>query len=303
MTEKKVILCAILAIAIGIATIVPMERFMQAQSQVNAETASQPWFNVNVPYAYVNLDQSGANSTASWDGVYINGIANFTLTPAGMDLQGADAKIEYYQFQISSDQGPIANISYSVAYSIEKFPAGNNINDIPGIPGGGYAALNGGGDNSWTFANGIEYNGIPNYNGYCAGGSCFYQIAGDNLAPNTTNQTFTTGILVTTIFNYNGNNQNQAITELKNAKTLYIDVSRICSVSYNGNITVNTPSSNQVLQHIELTKTNGGFVYGTYTQGEAPFPMETPSNPTGAWETTPSPSATFIPTNSTDTTP
>ena len=103
--------------------------------------------------------------------------------------------------------------------------------------------------------------------------------------------------------NYNGNNQNQVITELRNAKTLYIDVSRICSVSYNGNITVNMPSSNQVLQHIVLTKEGNGFVYGTYTQGEVPFPMETPSNPTGTWETTPSSSATFIPSNSTETTP
>ncbi len=303
MIEKKVILCAILAITIGIATIVPLEYFMSAQTQVNAQTASTPWFNVNVPYVYVNLDQSGANNTASWDGVDINGIANFTLTPAGMALQGADAKIEYYQFQISSDQGPIANISYSVALSIERFPAGNNINDIPGVPGGGYAALNGGGQNNWVFANGVTYDGIPNYNGYCAGGDCFYDIAGNNLPPNTTNETFTVGIISTSIWNYNGNNQNQAITELRNAQTLYIDVTRICSVSYNGNVTVNTASSNQVLQHIVLTKEGNGFVYGTYTQGTVPFPMETPSNPTGAWETTPSPSATFIPSNSTDTTP
>ena len=113
MIEKKLILCGILAIAIGIATIVPLEYMMAAQTQVNAETSSQPWFNVNVPYIYVNLQQSGGNNTMSWDGATIQGIANFTLTPAGMALQGADAKIEYYQFQISSDQGPIANISYS----------------------------------------------------------------------------------------------------------------------------------------------------------------------------------------------
>ncbi len=303
MIEKKLILCGILAIAIGIATIVPLEYMMAAEQQVKAETTFTPWFNVNVPYIYINLQQSGGNNTMTWDGATIQGIANFTLTPAGMALQGADAKIEYYQFQIFSDQGPIANISYSVAYSIERFPAGNNINDIPGLPGGGYAAINGGGQNKWVFANGIAYNGIPNYNGYCGGGNCFYAIAGNNLAPNTTNQTFNTGILSASITNYNGNNQNQAITELRNAKTLYIDVSRICSVSYNGTVTVNMPSSNQVLQHIVLTKEGNGFVYGTYTQGEVPFPMETPSNPTGTWETTPSSSATFIPSNSTETNP
>jgi hypothetical protein len=303
MIEKKLILCGILAIAIGIATIVPLEYMMAAQTQVNAETSLQPWFNVNVPYIYVNLQQSGGNNTMTWDGAAIQGIANFTVTPAGMTLQGADAKIEYYQFEIFSDQGPIANISYSVALSIERYPAGNNINDIPGVPGGGYAAINGGGQNKWVFANGVAYNGIPNYNGYCGGGNCFYDIAGNNLAPNTTNQTFTTGIFSASITNYNGNSQNQAITELRNAKTLYIDVSRVCSVSYNGTVTVNMPSSNQVLQHIVLTKTTNGFVYGTYTQGEVPFPMESPSNPTGAWQTTSPPVTTIIPSNSTDTTP
>ena len=39
MVEKKVILCAILAIAIGIATIVPLEYLMTAQAQANAQTA------------------------------------------------------------------------------------------------------------------------------------------------------------------------------------------------------------------------------------------------------------------------
>jgi hypothetical protein len=303
MIEKKLILFGILAIVIGVATIVPIEYLMAAQNEVNAQTTSAPWFNVHVPYVYVNLYQRGANNTALWDGVDINGIANFTLTPAGMALKGADAKIEYYQFQISSDHGPIANITYSVALSVEQFPAGNKINNIPGIPGGGYMAITGLGDNHFTFANGVTYNGIPNYNGYCGGSGGLDVIVGNNLPSTLTNQTFTTGILSCCIWNYNGNNQNQAVTELRNAKTLFIDVSRICSVSYNGNVTINMPSSDQVLQHIVLTKVGNGFVYGTCTQGTVPFQMETPSNPTGAWETTPSSSPTFIPSNSTDTTP
>jgi hypothetical protein len=164
-------------------------------------------------------------------------------------------------------------------------------------------AITGLGDNSFTFANGVAYNGIPNYNGYCGGAGGLDVIVGNNLPSTLTNQSFTTGILSSYISNYNGNNQNQAITELRNAKTLYINVSRICSVSYNGDVTVNMPSSNQVLQHIVLTKEGNGFVYGTYTQGTVPFQMETPSNPTGAWETTPPPSAISSPSNSTDTTP
>jgi len=282
MIEKKLILLGILAVIIGVATIVPIEYLMARQTTANAQTAFTPWFNVNVPYAFVNLDESGANNTASWNGVNIQGLANFTLTPAGMALKGADAKIEYYQFQVSSDQGPIVNITCSVALSVEQFPAGNKINNIPGIPGGGYMAITGMGDNHFTFANGVTYNGIPNYKGYCGGGAGMCEIIGNNLPSTVTNQTFTTGFFGAYIMNYNGNNQNQVVTELRNAKTLYIDVSRICSVVYNGNVTVSMPSSNQILQHIVLTKEGNGFVYGTYTKGEEPFPMmETPSNPTG----------------------
>ena len=183
--EKKLILCAILAITIGIATIVPVEYFMSAPTQVNAQPGSTPWFNVNVPYMYVNLDQSGGNNTATWDGIDINGIANFTLTPAGMALQGADAKIEYYQFQISSDQGPIVNITYSVYLSIET------IGDNPGLPGNVYMTINGGGGNQFFFENGFTYNGIPNYNGYCGGGGGLDAIVGNNLPSTLVNETFT----------------------------------------------------------------------------------------------------------------
>jgi hypothetical protein len=284
MIEKKLILCAILAITIGIATIVPLEYLMSAP--VAKADVDQPWFNANVTYAYVNLDQSGGNSTASWDGVDVNGLANFTLTPAGMALQGADAKIEYYQFQISSDQGPIANITYSVYLTIEELGSHGSINNIPGLPGGGYMAITGLGANSYTFANGVTYNGIPNYNGYCGGAGGLDVLVGDNssLPEGATNQTFTQGFISSFLASYNGN-QNQAITELRNAKTLTIDVTRICSVSYNGNVTVNMSSSNQVLQNIVLTKEGNGFVYGTCNP-TIPVPIESPSNPTGAWQQT-----------------
>jgi hypothetical protein len=287
MIEKKLILCGILAIAIGVASIIPLEYMMAAQKQANAETTFTPWFNENVTYAYVNLDQSGSNSTASWDGVELNGLANFTLTPAGMALQGADAKIEYYQFQISSDQGPIANITYAVTLTIEELGFHGAINNIPGIPGGGFMAITGyGPGNSFTFANGVTYNGIPNYNGYSGGSTGLDVLVGNNssLPEGATNQTSTQGFIDSYLAGYNGN-QSQVVAELRNAKTLTIDVSRILSVSYNGNVTISTPSSNQVLQHIVLTKEGNAFIYGICNP-TFPVPIESQSNPTGAMQKT-----------------
>lgn len=284
MIEKKLILCGILAIIIGIATIVPIEYMMAAEAQANAkangqtntqtntqtstQTAFAPWFNVNIPYAYVNLDQSGGNNTMTWNGAVIEAIANFTLTPDALNLKNADARIEFYLFQVSSDQGPIVNITYSVAVSKEEL-------NVTGVPGGVYIAITGSGDNTFTFADGTTYNGAK----VCGDSDCGGGVVLCNI-PGVPMQTFTDAVVSDYISSYNGNPAPQAVTELRNAKTLYIDVSRICSVSFEGNATTavtTTLASRQVLQHIVLTKTGNGFVYGTYAEGTVPFPIEGPS--------------------------
>ena len=272
MIEKKLILCGILAIIIGVATIVPIEYFMSqpVASQLVAQGATdQPWFNVNIPYVYVNLYQSGGNGTMSWNGAGIEGIVNFTATPDAIDLKGALAKIEYYQFAVSSNEGPIINMSYGIAFMFEKL-------GVAGYPGGCYMSITGLGGNGFTFANNVTINGVPNYEGDCSGTGMMGDVIGDNLPPGTTNDTYAAHVFSDSLLGYNGANS-QAVNDLRSAQTLSIDVTSICTVVYDGNVTINTPSSNQVLQHIELTKTNSGFVYGAYTQGEMPFPMETPS--------------------------
>jgi hypothetical protein len=90
---------------------------------------------------------------------------------------------------------------------------------------------------------------------------------------------YTNAILSDYIASYNGNNAPAAIAELRSAQKLCIDVTRAFSVAFEGNATTattTTMSSNQILQHIELTKISSGFVYGTYVNGTVPFPMETP---------------------------
>ena len=43
---------------------------------------------------------------------------------------------------------------------------------------------------------------------------------------------------------------------------------KLCTVTVNGNVTITTPASNQILQHIVLTKTGDGlgFTYGNYSE-------------------------------------
>ena len=75
--EKKIIICSILAISIGIASIAPLA-FLSVKAET---TVNEPWFNVVVPYAYCTPNNNGANFTMKTYGSMIDAIANFTLTP------------------------------------------------------------------------------------------------------------------------------------------------------------------------------------------------------------------------------
>jgi hypothetical protein len=243
MIEKKLVLCGILAIAIGVATILPLEYFMSATAK--AAAPDKPWFTIDVPYAYCNPNFSGGNSTTSLYGASIQAVANFSLTPDA--LKNADARIEYYQFRVYSDQGQIVNMTYYIVYSKPYV--------VNGISGAG----------AIHFEGGLIYDGSPSN-----GGQCLYDAYDRN---------FTIGFVSDHIVGTSASNLPQAVTDLRNAQTLYIDVSRQCSVTFNGNVTVITPSSNEVLQHIELTRTANGFAYGTYTIGILPLPTEAIEGP------------------------
>lgn len=250
--EKKLIACSILAIAVGIAAIVPLEYMMIAEAQANAQenaalTDIEPWFSVEVTYAYCEPEVKGGNSTTSLYGAKIEALANFTLTPNA--LETADAQIEYYRFAVSSEKGPIVNMGYYVLQS-----KGTEL--ITSVSGDGIIG----------FSNGLTYRGPP-----CNGGQGINAEAWNN--------GFTMGLVSKYIFGTSANDVPKAVTDIRNAQALYIDVSKVCTVTVNGNVTVTTPSSNDILQHIELTKTDTVFIYGAFTPGILPMPgyaMEEP---------------------------
>jgi hypothetical protein len=230
MFERKPILLGIFAILVGITTILPLEYLMSPHI---AQAASAPWFNVNVFYAYCNPNQNGGNSSVSFYGSYIQAVVNITLTPYAM--KDADAQIEYYQFAVSSDQGPIVNVTYYVVQSTQDA--------ITSISGTG----------TISFANGLTYSGHPSNGG---------QVINRDVS----NNSFTLASVDDYIFTIDPNDVPQAVTELRNAQTLYMDMSNVCTVTVNGNVTVTTPANPEILQHITLTKTGSIFVYGTNTE-------------------------------------
>ena len=141
-------------------------------------------------------------------------------------------------------------------------------------------AITGSGCNTFTFADGTTYDGNTVVgDSVCGGFKVLCNIRGAPDVPPV--EIYTVTVVGSFIADYNGENTVQTLPELRNAQTLYLDVSKICSVQYQGNsssttATTTTLASNEILCHIEFTKTENGFVYGTYTEGTVPFPIQTP---------------------------
>jgi len=246
MVEKKMFLYAVIAIAVGIGAILPLEfmMFAQAQAQANAENAVltdvKPWFDAGVTYAHVELDVASVNSTMSLSGAKIDALVNFTLTPDV--LETADAQIEFYRFAVSSDQGHIVDMGYYVLQS----KGAELITFVSG-------------DGTIGFANGLTYKG-PSCNG------------GQGINAEAWNRGFTVGLVSDYIFGTSAGDVPEDVTDMRNAEVLYIEVSKVCTVTVEGTVTVTTPASGEVLQRVELAKTIDGFTYGSFTSGILPLP-------------------------------
>lgn len=261
MIEKKLILCSILAIAIGIATIVPVEYFTSTNTQVNAQTLDQPWFNVNIPYGYwtanATNDQNGKITYG--EGYYI--ALNITTNPEAITL--SNGRIEYYQIQVYSDLGQIANFTFFISanctgttnpYETFTYSFQNYLNTSAT-------------DNQFVFfsnfngtlpttAQGIsQIDGIDNS----------YTLTAKDQAISGFGDSFSNGLAIQGI-NMTGTymeQQLQQISNIQNAHTVYVDISRIGYITMDANSTTATPANTSIIQHVELTPYNGGFLYNT----------------------------------------
>jgi len=240
MIEKKLVLCGILAIVIGVAAILPLEYFMSASAQ--AAIPTKPWTSLNVAYAYWDTNLDGANFTTTFCGEIHNAVTNVTLTSDA--FKDADARMEYYQLQVSSDQGPIYELTYYVG--LAKIGA---LVDM--------------------------YNSTL----YFSGGSTYStnSTSGGIFITDPTISNSYAGIISGSTLNYNDTGTPQVVIDLQNANVLYIDVIRLCSITFSGNTTTVITESSNVIQHIELTKLDDGFLYDSGASISVPFPLLRPS--------------------------
>jgi hypothetical protein len=245
---------------------------MSAETQANAQTLDKPWFNVNVPYAYYT-----ANATNNQNGVISYGEGYYialeiTTNPDSMKML-PNARMEYYQIQVYSDQGSIENFTYVISancigttnpYTSYTYAFANYFNSGD-IAYGNLTDLTLP-TKEWVF--------LPNFNGSLPAtnqpswqSSTSYTLISKGQAISGISESFSNGLLIQGINMTSTdpylNHQLQQISNIQNAHTISIDISRIGYVTMEGNSTTVTPTDSNVIQHIELTQYQGGFLYNT----------------------------------------
>jgi len=272
MIEKKLILCGILAVAIGIATVVPMEYLMSAQTQANAEvTFDKPWFNVNIPYAFWTVTVNVQKGTISYGEDYYIAL-NITTNPDVMKTL-PDGRLEYYQIKVYSDLGSIENFTYvicanstgstnpyiTLTYTLENyFNAGDGFN--ASLATNNVSAV----DREFIF--------FPNFNGSLPATNQAISQIGTSYTLTSQDQAISSiaesinGIAVQGI-NMTGSSimdqQLKLFYNIQDAQKIYIDISRIGYVTMDGDFTIVTPAENSIVQQVVLTPYPGGFLYNT----------------------------------------
>jgi hypothetical protein len=237
--NKKLISCSILAITIGIASIVPLAFFM---SPAKAQSNDVPWFNVDVPFAYYSATSSEPTNkdipylgvlddVVSYSSSYAFGL-DYTVNPEVTEF--ADARVEYFQIHVYSDLGFIEDITTSYG--------ANCTGKMDPTTMFSFACTN------WfntTASSGGTY--ITNFNG---------TLPDDNGPAGGISGASSSGCFANTTLP-------QKILNAQNAKTIYVDISRLGYVTVeDDNNTVFTLADHTVIQHVELTKNGGGFSFG-----------------------------------------
>ena len=116
MTEKKLIIFSILAIVIGVSSILPVGFFVVTSAK--ADHSTEPWFGVSVPYLYLIATNGTVEEFSSPEFYWLNEsntetyaryvILNFTLDH-NLQEENVDVRVEYFQIQFSTDNGIIDN--------------------------------------------------------------------------------------------------------------------------------------------------------------------------------------------------
>jgi hypothetical protein len=246
--EKKLIALSIFAIAIGIATVIPMTFFMSAKAQTDV---ADSLFNIDIPCAYYN-----ANITYN---VEINDIVHgggqriFDLWYRGGPVIAVQpsinhtvlddntvARIEFFEFSVYTDKLQLDKSYSYFGFNEEAFEQNGN---------------------KHIAAKYVEENLLPNkrIGGQGYGGQSITDLT-ESMPRWITGNTDSIGI-------GSGHHLDKQfykiIAAIEDTHTIYLDVRRVAYISLSDDGTIVIVEDNKLLQHLELTKNDDGFMFGS----------------------------------------
>lgn len=232
-TEKGIIAFSIIAIIIGVSSIIPLTFLMNTPTAVKADTTNESWFTVDMPYAYWITgngpldDDFELNETNSVHELH-NLCLNFTLN-LDTTKEDSDARVEYYLIEISSDKELIETMRFYIGTnSNSSFKFGNLLEQVHFFRQDWYdldmfAQKYGGGGGT------IRYN-------WTVGESNFCQEAGSG-----------EGTL-------SGSGSARRVTAFREAETVSVTLYRIGWATFAGDSTIFTTAHNEIVDQIQLEK-------------------------------------------------
>jgi hypothetical protein len=105
--EKKLIAISILAITIGIATVMPMTIFMNAKAN-DTQTYADPWFNIESPFAYLRVDSMNG-------GYRVTDLVQIYPSLNSDAVTQQETRMEFFECTFSTDDGEFLKEGYWIS--------------------------------------------------------------------------------------------------------------------------------------------------------------------------------------------
>jgi len=232
--EKKLIACSILALIIGVSSVFPLMFLMSATAK--AEASSEPWFSINMPYAYWmtkngSIDYTHLDPQLDFDFDETRMVSekhmivlNLTLD-ANIKNEPDGARMEYYQIEVTTDKGAVENMHFTVGTASNSSFEHEDFHFMRDdwFDTEVFDPLYGGG------------GGFMRYN-WTAGLSILFPEAGSGSGTIGTSGT------------------SRVVSALREAETVFITVYRIGWVTFTDNSTIVTLANNEIVDQIQLEK-------------------------------------------------
>lgn len=237
--EKKLIACSIIAIIVGVSSVVPLVFLMSTPAK--AETLNEPWFSIKMPYAYWVtsdgvLDYPG--DPIEWARNETDYVSEQHMITLNLTLnvdttnQPADAQFEYYQIDVSSDKELI---------EIMRFVVGTNIDSSFNVSGilKSFSFMR----NEWFDTSNFD---IRTYGG---GGG----LAVQDWTPGLSRLFPEAGAGSGTSSGPDDPNS-RSVYAFREAETVFVSIYRIGWVTFSGNSTTVTYANNELVDQVQLEK-------------------------------------------------